>query len=198
MEFDNNTADIISIIVVLFSIFLSFSRGLIRECYTIIAWVLSFFSSLQFGPMVLPLILGVPFLEELLLGNCPLAMLLSYVITFVLSLTFFSVLISFLNITKINAHQSIMSIIDKFGGILFGFIRSIFILLLILICFQDIFPNFNFKTTINLSIQESYTFKFLEPSKNYLSKLFTDNGEKWLNTTYEFILQNDCKKRITL
>ena len=198
MEFDNNTADIISIIVVLFSIFLSFSRGLIRECYTIIAWVLSFFSSLQFGPMVLPLILGVPFLEELLLGNCPLAMLLSYVITFVLSLTFFSVLISFLNITKINAHQSIMSIIDKFGGILFGFIRSIFILLLILICFQDIFPNFNFKTTINLSIQESYTFKFLEPSKNYLSKLFTDNGEKWLNTTYEVILQNDCKKRITL
>ena len=152
MEFDNNTADIISIIVVLFSIFLSFSRGLIRECYTIIAWVLSFFSSLQFGPMVLPLILGVPFLEELLLGNCPLAMLLSYVITFVLSLTFFSVLISFLNITKINAHQSIMSIIDKFGGILFGFIRSIFILLLILICFQDIFPNFNFKTTTNLSI----------------------------------------------
>ena len=198
MEFDNNTADIISIIVVFFSIFLSFSRGLIRECYTIIAWVLSFFSSLQFGPMVLPLILGVPFLEELLLGNCPLAMLLSYVITFVLSLTFFSILISFLNITNINTHQSIMSIIDKFGGILFGFIRSIFILLLILICFQDLLPNFNFKTTINLSIQESYTFKFLEPSKNYLSKLFTDNGEKWLNTTYEVILQNDCKKRITL
>ena len=44
MEFDNNVVDIISLIIIIISVLISFSRGLIRECYTIISWILSFFS----------------------------------------------------------------------------------------------------------------------------------------------------------
>ena len=42
MEFDNNIVDIISLVIIAISIILGFSRGLIRECYTILAWILSF------------------------------------------------------------------------------------------------------------------------------------------------------------
>ena len=150
MEFDSNVVDIISLIIIIISVLLSFSRGLIRECYTIISWILSFFSAIQFGPMILPLILGISFLEEFLLGNCPLAIIISYVITFVLSITFFSILIIFLNVSKTTENQTIMSIIDKFGGILFGFTRSIIILLLILIFIQDLLPDLNFKSAEDL------------------------------------------------
>ena len=192
MEFDNNIVDIISLVIVAISMILSFSRGLIRECYTVIAWILSFFSAIQFGPTILPLILGVPFLEDFLLGNCPLAILISYIITFVLSITAFSILIVVLNISKTNENQSIMNSLDKFGGVLFGFMRSIIILLLLLILTQNLLPDFNFKSEINDLINKSITSNFLEPSKNYLSDLIYENGEKWLKTTYDFVLNNKC------
>ena len=193
MEFDNNVVDIIGIIIIVISVLLSFSRGLIRECYTIIAWILSFFSALQFGPMILPLILGVPFLEEFLLGNCPLAMIISYVITFVLSIALFSILIIVLNISTTKENQTIISNLNKFGGILFGFMRSIIILLLILIFTQDLLPDFNFKSEVNNSINKSIIFNFLEPSKIYISEIIYENGEEWLKTTYNFVLNNKCE-----
>ena len=193
MEFDNNVVDIISLFIIIISVLLSFSRGLIRECYTIISWILSFFSAIQFGPVILPLILGVPFLKELLLGNCPLAIIISYIVTFVLSITFFSVLIIVLNVSKRTDNQSIMSSFDKFGGILFGFIRSIIILLLILIFTQDLLPDFNFKSEINNLIGKSIMSNFLEPSKIYISDIIYENGEKWLKATYNFVLNNNCE-----
>ena len=193
MEFDNNVVDIISLIIIIISVLLSYSRGLIRECFTIISWILSFFSAIQFGPMILPLILGISFLEEFLLGNCPLAIIISYVITFVLSITFFSILIIFLNVSKTTENQTIMSIIDKFGGILFGFTRSIIILLLILIFTQDLLPDFIYKSNINQSIDNSITSNFLTPSKIYLSDIIYEYGEKWLKNTYSFVLNNTCK-----
>ena len=193
MEFDNNVVDIISLLIIIISVLLSFSRGLIRECYTIISWILSFFSAIQFGPVILPLILGVPFLKELLLGNCPLAIIISYIVTFVLSITFFSILIIVLNVSNRTDNQSIMSSFDKFGGILFGFIRSIIILLLILIFTQDLLPDFNFKNKINNSIDKSIIYNFLEPSKMYISDIINEEGEKWLKTTYKFVLNNKCE-----
>ena len=193
MEFDNNAVDIISLVIILVSVFLSFSRGLIRECYTIISWILSFFSAIQFGPIFLPVILDTPFLDEFLLGNCPLAIIISYVITFVLSITFFSIILIVFNISKSNETQTIINNLDKFGGILFGFMRSVIILLLILIFTQDLLPDFNFKSKINNSINNSLTSNFLEPSKIYLSNIIYENGEKWLNTTYNFVLNNTCE-----
>ena len=59
--------------------------------------------------MILPLILGIPFNKEFLLGNCPLAIIISYIITFVLSITFFSILIIVLNISKTTDNQTIIS-----------------------------------------------------------------------------------------
>ena len=193
MEFDNNAVDIISLVIILVSVFLSFSRGLIRECYTIISWILSFFSAIQFGPIILPVILDTPFLDEFLLGNCPLAIIISYVITFVLSITFFSIILIVFNISKSNETQTIINNLDKFGGILFGFMRSVIILLLILIFTQDLLPEFNFKSKINNSINNSLTSNFLEPSKIYLSNIIYENGEKWLTTTYNFVLNNTCE-----
>ena len=192
MEFDNNIVDIISLVIIAISILLSFSRGLIRECYTILAWILSFFSSIQFGPIILPFILSIPFLEDFFLGNCSLAMLVSYIVTFVLSLTFFSILIILVNISKTHENNPILRSADRFGGILFGFIRSILVLLLLLIFAEDFLPEFSQKNKITESIDKSITTNFLNPSKDYLSVLIYDNGEIWLKNTYDFVLNNEC------
>ena len=97
MEFDNNAVDIISLVIILVSVFLSFSRGLIRE-YTL-SYLGYYLFFLQFNlDNNLPVILDTPFLDEFLLGNRPLAIIISYVITFVLSITFFSIILIVFNI----------------------------------------------------------------------------------------------------
>ena len=196
MEFDYNIVDIISLAIIAISILLGFSRGLIRECYTILVWILSFFSTIQFGPIILPFTLSIPFLEEFFLGNCPLAMLVSYIVTFVLSLTFFSILIILVNISKTNESNPILRSADRFGGIFFGFVRSILILLLLLIFTQDFLPEFSQKNEITESIDKSLTTNFLNPSKDYLSVLIYENGEIWLKNTYDFVLNNECKNNL--
>ena len=102
MEFDNNIVDIISLVIIAISIILGFSRGLIRECYTILAWILSFFLYNPIWTNHLTIYFEYPIFREFFLGNCPLAMLVSYIVTFVLSLTFFSILIILVNISKTN------------------------------------------------------------------------------------------------
>ena len=192
MEFNNNMVDIISLVIIAISIILGLSRGLIRECYTILAWILSFISTIQLGPFILPFTLSIPFLEEFFLGNCPLAMLVSYIVTFVLSLTFFSILIILVNISKTNENNPFLRSADRFGGIFFGFMRSILVLLLLLIFTQDFLPEFSQKNKITESIDKSITTNFLKPSKDYLSILIYKNGEIWLKNTYDFILNNEC------
>ena len=192
MEFNNNIVDIISLVIIAISIILGLSRGLIRECYTILAWILSFISTIQLGPFILPFTLSIPFLEEFFLGNCPLAMLVSYIVTFVLSLTFFSILIILVNISKTNENNSFLRSADRFGGMFFGFMRSILVLLLLLIFTQDFLPEFSQKNKITESIDKSITTNFLKPSKDYLSFLIYKNGEIWLKNTYDFILNNEC------
>ena len=192
MEFNNNIVDIISLVIIAISIILGFSRGLIRECYTILAWILSFISTIQLGPFILPLTLSIPFLEEFFLGNCPLAMLVSYIVTFVLSLTFFSILIILVNISKTNENNPFLRSADRFGGMFFGFMRSILVLLLLLIFTEDFLPEFSQKNKITESVDKSITTNFLEPSKDYLSILIYKNGEIWLKNTYDFILNNEC------
>ena len=123
-------------------------------------------------------------------------MLVSYIVTFVLSLTFFSILIILINISKTNETNSILSIANRFGGIFFGFVRSILVLLLLLIFIQDFLPEFSQKNEITESIDKSLTTNFLNPSKDYLSVLIYENGEIWLKNTYDFVLNNECKNNL--
>ena len=123
-------------------------------------------------------------------------MLVSYIVTFVLSLTFFSILIILVNISKTNESNPILRSADRFGGIFFGFVRSILVLLLLLIFIQDFLPEFSQKNEITESIDKSLTTNFLNPSKDYLSVLIYENGEIWLKNTYDFVLNNECKNNL--
>ena len=123
-------------------------------------------------------------------------MLVSYIVTFVLSLTFFSILIILVNISKTDESNPILRSADRFGGIFFGFVRSILVLLLLLIFIQDFLPEFSQKNEITESIDKSLTTNFLNPSKDYLSVLIYENGEIWLKNTYDFVLNNECNNNL--
>ena len=190
-----NEIDILSFIIVFISILLSYFRGFLRECYTVLAWALSAILSLNLGPSLIPIIQEIPFLDEFFLGNCPLTMLVSFVLSFVISLTIFSLLITFFNPkTSLYGEVSIFGNLNNMGGIIFGFSRSIIILIFLLICVQDLLPRSFFSTSIIEKVDNSLSSQLLMPSKIFIKEEISNNASDWLSKTYELILKNECQE----
>jgi len=191
----SNAVDIISSTIILISILLSYSRGFLRECFTILAWVFSAILSVKIGPSLVPIMVNVSFLEEFFLGNCSLTMLIAFVLTFVISLTIFSLIIPLIS-PKFSSDKesSVLVTLDRMGGVLFGFVRSIIILIFLLICIQDILPSSYLTENIHKNIEESQSNKLLHQSKIFIRDGISKNASIWLSDTYELILQNKCEK----
>ena len=190
-----NEIDILSFIIVLLSILLSYFRGFLRECFTVLAWAMSAILSLNLGPSLIPIIQEIPLLDEFFLGNCPLTMLVSFVLSFVISLTVFSLLITFLNPRmSLYGEASIFGSINNMGGIIFGFSRSIIILIFLLICVQDLLPRSFFPTGIIEKVDNSLSSQLLMPSKIFIKEKVSNNASDWLSKTYELILKNECQE----
>jgi len=190
-----NEIDILSFIIVFISILLSYFRGFLRECYTVLAWAMSAILSLNLGPSLIPIIQEIPFLDEFFLGNCPLTMLVSFVLSFVISLTIFSLLITFFNPkTSLYGEVSIFGNLNNMGGIIFGFSRSIIILIFLLICVQDLLPRSFFSTSIIEKVDNSLSSQLLMPSKIFIKEEISNNASDWLSKTYELILKNECQE----
>lgn len=190
-----NEIDILGFIIVLLSILLSYFRGFLRECFTVLAWAMSAILSLNLGPSLIPIIQEIPLLDEFFLGNCPLTMLVSFVLSFVISLTVFSLLITFLNPRmSLSGEASIFGNINNMGGVIFGFSRSIIILIFLLICVQDLLPRSFFPTGIIEKVDNSLSSQLLMPSKIFIKEKVSNNASDWLSKTYELILKNECQK----
>ena len=190
----SNGIDIFSTAIIIASILLSYTRGFMRECFTIIAWIISAISSIKLGPALVPIMTDLPFLEEFFLGNCPLTMLVSFVLTFVITLTICSLLVPLFSPKfSLEKEPSLWITLDRMGGLLFGFARSLIILIFLLICFQDVVPRLYLPTTMNEALEASLLNNLLGPSKIFVKQEIYSNASTWLKEPYELILRNECE-----
>ena len=188
-----NEVDLLSSAIILLSILLSYLRGILRECFTIVAWIVSLALSINFGPNLIPIMVEIPFLQEFFLGNCPLTMLVSFVLAFVLSLTFFSLLITFSVPRQSKDREiSILGNLDRMAGIMFGFGRAIVILIFLLICVDDLLQRSYLPDSLLKKLDESASNKFLMPSKTLIKEEVFENASTWFSDTYQLILNNEC------
>lgn len=188
-----NEVDLLSSAIILLSILLSYLRGILRECFTIVAWIVSLALSINFGPNLIPIMVEIPFLQEFFLGNCPLTMLVSFVLAFVLSLTFFSLLITFSVPRQSKDREiSVLGNLDRMAGIMFGFGRAIVILIFLLICVDDLLQRSYLPDSLLKKLDESASIKFLMPSKTLIKEEVFENASTWFSDTYQLILNNEC------
>ena len=188
-----NEVDLLSSAIILLSILLSYLRGILRECFTIVAWIVSLALSINFGPNLIPIMVEIPFLQEFFLGNCPLTMLVSFVLAFVLSLTFFSLLITFTVPRQSKDREiSVLGNLDRMAGIMFGFGRAIVILIFLLICVDDLLQRSYLPDSLLKKLDESASIKFLMPSKTLIKEEVFENASTWFSDTYQLILNNEC------
>ena len=124
--FPINVLDFISLLVIILSGIISSFRGLVKEGLSIAAWVGAIFSSIYISPFFFQLSL-------LLIENKTLSEFLTYLATFIIVLITLSIIIRSLTV---YVRSSTLNNLDKSLGFLFGIMKGLIILSVVLIIFD--------------------------------------------------------------
>ena len=162
MDFNNiniNALDIIILISVLISIIIGYSRGLIRESFSIFNWLFASWLSFKYYSN-LKIILKDLISPEIIVDALSFGLIF---LTVIISLSIIS------NFISKNIKNSLLRPIDNILGMIFGFLRA-FILVLVLVIAgnQTIWKN----DTIPSLLSKAYSYPIIVLGIAYLEKFF--------------------------
>ena len=178
MDFNNlniNALDIIILISVLISIIIGYSRGLIRESFSIFNWLFASWLSFKYYSN-LKIILKDLISPEIIVDALSFGLIF---LTVIISLSMIS------NVISKNIKNSLLRPIDNILGMIFGFLRA-FILVLVLVIAgnQTIWKN----DAIPSLLSKAYSYPIIVLGIAYLEKFFPNET---LSFDYESL---DIKK----
>ena len=166
------------IIVILVSAVLAHSRGLVRELLSIAGWAFAGIVAYMLTPAVEPLLREVPILSELISGSCMLSLIVAFAVVFALALIVSSI---FTPLFSSIIQKSILGRIDQGMGFLFGVVRGILLVLVMLILYDNILA-----TDDRLDIVEnSKSREILSTSQSNLAAMLPTEVPNWLEKRYE-------------
>ena len=162
MDFNNlniNALDIIILISVLISIIIGYSRGLIRESFSIFNWLFASWLSFKYYSN-LKIILKDLISPEIIVDALSFGLIF---LTVIISLSMIS------NVISKNIKNSLLRPIDNILGMIFGFLRA-FILVLVLVIAgnQTIWKN----DAIPSLLSQAYSYPIIVLGIAYLEKFF--------------------------
>ena len=184
-----NVVDLAAIAIILVSTILAYFRGLSREILAIVSWVIAALMGFIIAPYLDPFINKIPIIKEILMDSCQLSIMISYIVGFLLSLIFLSLLIPIL--TNI-IHQSNLNGLDKLLGLCFGASRG----LLIIIVLTIVYDLFFIDNKSLPQVESSQTNKLSAEIKNEVKILMPKSKPKWMIERFN-LLMTVCEKTNT-
>ena len=184
-----NVVDLAAIAIILVSTILAYFRGLSREILAIVSWVIAALMGFIIAPYLDPFINKIPIIKEILMDSCELSIMISYIVGFLLSLIFLSLLIPIL--TNI-IHQSNLNGLDKLLGLCFGASRG----LLIIIVLTIVYDLFFIDNKSLPQVESSQTNKLSAEIKNEVKILMPKSKPKWMIERFN-LLMTVCEKTNT-
>ena len=124
--FPINLLDLISLIIIILSAIISSLKGFVRESLSIVAWIGAIFCSVYLSPYFFDISLSF-------ITNNVLAEIITYITTFVIVLVTLSMITRSLSI---YIRSTALNNLDKSLGFIFGLIKGLIILSIILIIFD--------------------------------------------------------------
>ena len=173
--------DLISLLIIIVSSFLAFSRGISREILSILSWITSATIAFFISPKVHPYFSNIPILKEIIYDSCELSILISFALTFIIFLVFISFLVpiisTFIQKTKLSS-------IDRILGFFFGIIRGCLLVTIALISHDVLTNDSNALDIVKNSETENL---FFQMKKNILNNI-PDNIPDWTVDKYEKLI----------
>ncbi len=167
--------------VLLISAVLAYSRGLLREALAIAGWVVAAIGAFLLAPRATPFMHEIPYVSEMIGTSCELAILAAFLVVFVLLLVILSILTPVLAGT---VRDSALGEIDRGLGVLFGLLRGLLLVLIVLIVHDRVVPEGDgFK-----AVESSLMRHLLAGSQAGFEGLIPDDAPSWIINRYEDLM----------
>lgn len=132
---DLNLFDISVAVIILLSGYFAYVRGAVREIMSVAGWIISAIAAYFLAPQAVPIVDRLPVIGEYLAGSCEISIIASFSIMFALSLIICAAVTGLLT-RAVNAHG--IGIVDRGTGLVFGVLRGILVVAVILILHDSI------------------------------------------------------------
>lgn len=119
---DLTIIDGVAAAIILISGFLAYSRGLVRETLSIVGWGGAAVIAFLFAPQGKDLVYEIPFVNGLVGDSCEIALIISFVLIFIVALVVISL---FTPLLAGLVSKSALGVIDRALGFLFGLARGV-------------------------------------------------------------------------
>lgn len=140
-----NLFDVISIFIILLSAYFAYLRGAVREIMSVASWIVAAILAYIFAPSVNPVVTQLPVFGKYLTGSCELSVIMSFTLVFAIAIIVCSFATSLLvRLTKIPG----VGMINKGMGLIFGVLRGIIIVAVVLILHDAVFSETQLLPTV--------------------------------------------------
>lgn len=167
-------------LIIILSGVLAYSRGLTRELFAILGWIVAAVAALYFAPAVEPLMHEIPGVGDFFASSCVISTIAAFTLIVAASLLVLSVFTPFF--AGVVA-DSALGFIDKILGFVFGVLRG---LLLIAVAFL-VFTNLSAEETIP-QLETSATLPLMEESAAVIEESLPESVPAWFGDRIDALM----------
>jgi len=171
-------------LVILVSAMLAYNRGLTRETLAIGGWIAAAFAAFYFAPMVSPLVLEIPYVNDFLRASCTLTQLASFAAVFAVSLVILSI---FTPVLSSAVQNTILGPVDRALGFLFGIARGVLLIGVLYLLYDTLVTDTERLAVIDASASHTFISDAAEAIRERAPTSMPD----WLQTRVDQLM-GDC------
>ncbi len=131
---DMTIIDGVAAAIILISGVLAYSRGLVRETLSIVGWGGAAVIAFIFAPQGKDLVYEIPFINGIVGDNCEIALIISYILIFIVALIVISL---FTPLLAGMVSKSALGVIDRGLGFIFGLARGVLLIIVALFVYDQ-------------------------------------------------------------
>ncbi len=173
-----NYFDLISAGIILASAYLAYIRGIVREIMAIAVWVIAAAVAYFSAPFLYPYMSLIPVIGELLRDSCQLATIAAFTVGFSIAVIVLTVVTAFL--VRLG-NLPVINIVNRGAGIVFGVLRGVIVVGIVLAVNEGLFDN----NSVSSTISESRSASALVVVRDVLMDSVPDRTPDWLEAIYQ-------------
>ena len=178
--------DAVAAVIIAVSAVLAYSRGFVREMLSVLGWVFAGVAAYVLAPYITPYVQGLPYVGSFLGDSCELSVITAFAIVFAVALIIVTIVGAF--VTFLSELWA-LNLLDKGAGFLFGVARGVFLVAIILILNDNLFPSGQAFATID----ESTSRRVLADVQQSMVEQFPRDAPKWLEWRYQELMRG-CER----
>ena len=170
--------DGIVLAVIVVSAILAYARGLVRECLSIVGWLVAALAGFSFAPMAAPLVREIPVLRDIISTSCELSILAGFVVVFVIALLLVSI---FTPLVAGAVSSSAIGPVDQALGFLFGIVRGVLLVVIALVVYTTVFGTAGGVAQID----DSHSKQIFSGLEQRISAMLPADAPQWIAGQYD-------------